>query len=98
MQNQTQPKFIKVRVAVTKLNKSLFFRGKKAIYCDFLLCAKPSEYGDDGFVIQSVTKEQIAAGERGPIVGNWRELSKAKNEPNAAEDECKDDSDDDIPF
>ena len=97
MQNPTQPKYIKAKVDVTKLNKSLFFRGKKGIYCDLLLCAKPSEYGDDGFVLQSVSKAQSAAGERGPIVGNWRELSKAKNEPNG-EDECKDDGDDDIPF
>ena len=94
MQNQTQAKFIKIRVDVTKLNKSLFYHGKKGIYLDLLLCAKPNEYGDDGFVMQSISKEQRNAGKRGSIVGNWRELSKAKNEQNS-EDEG---NDDDIPF
>ena len=30
------------------------------------------KYGDDGYVVQGVTKESREAGVRGKIIGNWR--------------------------
>jgi hypothetical protein len=34
----------------------------------------PDQYGNDGFVCQGVSKEAKAKGERGPIIGNWRNV------------------------
>jgi hypothetical protein len=55
------------------------------------------QYGDDGFVVQSVSKEAREAGVRGPIVGNWRYIgqgasagSNRNNQPEGA--------DEDVPF
>jgi hypothetical protein len=66
-------KRITVKFDVTKLEKSRFFHGKKGIYCNLTLIENPNEYGDDGYVVESLNQEQRDAGERGPIVGNWRE-------------------------
>ena len=32
----------------------------------------PSKFGDDGFAVLEITKEQRDAGEKGPILGNWK--------------------------
>ena len=34
------------------------------------------QYGNDGFITQSVSKEAYQRGEKGPIIGNWRWLKK----------------------
>lgn len=102
---------ITIKLDVTKLQKQRFFHGKKGgIYADLILIEHPNDFGDDGFIAQSVTKEERDAGERGPIVGNWRETNKkplpptpvrqappmpAKPPPNPQADLIEDD---DIPF
>jgi len=96
MQHYTKSKSIrKLRLDVTKLDKTLFYKGSKGIYCDLLLYDKPGAYGDDGIVIQSVSKEQNDAGKRGAIVGNWRELSKARKEQDGEDEGNEDDG---VPF
>lgn len=66
---------IALKIDVTKIDKSRLFEGKKGVYMDCLLMQNKdgeSKYGDDGFIIQSISAEARAAGERGPIIGNWR--------------------------
>ena len=68
---------ITLKINVKKLDKGRFVPGKNgALYTDLALIEHPSEWGDDGFVVQSVSREEREAGEKGPIVGNWRESHK----------------------
>jgi len=90
---------ITIKLNVTKFEKDRFHRGKKGIYADLALVDHPNDYGDDGFVVQTVTKEQYDAGERGPIVGNWRETNKKPApKPEPAQTKAPLPEDDDIPF
>jgi hypothetical protein len=77
---------IVVKLDVTKIDKTRLHEGKKGIYLDALLMHNTGEskYGDDGFIIQSIPKEARDAGERGPIIGNWRYLvsTAANNDSN----------------
>ena len=72
---------ITIKLDVTKLQKERFFKGKKGVYADLVLIEHPNDFGDDGFVTQAITKEERDAGERGPIVGNWKELKKKEPPP-----------------
>jgi hypothetical protein len=67
---------ITIKLDVTKLQKDRFYHGKKGIYAELILIEHSNDFGDDGFVIQSISKEEREAGERGRIVGNWRETNK----------------------
>ncbi len=89
---------IKLKIDVTKINKGDLYEGKKGVYLDATLFHNKdgeSKYGDDGFVVQSIPQERREAGEKGPIIGNWRWLeAKADNRNNEPED--ADNSD--VPF
>lgn len=66
-----------IKLDVTKLDKALFFKGKKGTYADLTLMENadgPDDFGNDGFVSQSVSKEARERGEKGPIVGNWKHI------------------------
>ena len=66
---------IKLKIDVTKIDKSRLFVGAKGTYLDLALFENKDgkgEYGDDGFIVQEVTKEKREAGIKGPIIGNWR--------------------------
>lgn len=68
---------ITLNLDVTKISKELLYKGKKGAYCDLLLMENKDgtdQYGNDGFAVQGVSKERREAGERGPIVGNWKYL------------------------
>ena len=86
---------IAVKIDVKKISKDDLYAGKKGTYLDAILIPNKdgqSEYGDDGFVVQGVSKAKRDAGERGPIVGNWRFLA-GGNGNNQTEDE-----DNSVPF
>jgi hypothetical protein len=73
-----------LHINVEKIEKAELFKGKKGTYMDLLLFENregKDEYGNDGFVVQSISKERKDAGEKGPIVGNWKEVD---TRPNAA--------------
>jgi hypothetical protein len=89
---------ISAKIDVTKLDKSSFFKGAKGTYCDITLIDKPSEYGD-GFIVQDIGKERRLAGERGPIIGNWKETGQAKPQQTApSSSPAYDEDHSDIPF
>ncbi len=65
---------IRLKIDVTKIDKSLLFKGEKGTYCDVTLMDNkdgPDQYGQDGFAVQDVGKARREAGEKGPIIGNW---------------------------
>ena len=89
-----------ININVTKIDKAAIVPGKNGKYIDLFLIENkngPDQYGNDGFVTQGISKERRDAGERGPIVGNWKRLVSRSNvqppqgEPTMVED-------DDIPF
>jgi hypothetical protein len=68
---------IKLKIHTWKIDKGALYEGKNGKYLNCVLFENrdgQSEYGDDGFIVQDITKEQREAGERGPIIGNWRNL------------------------
>ena len=69
---------ITINIDVTKIQKERLKKGK---YLDLVLIEHQSDYGDDGFVAQSVSKEEREEGIKGPIVGNWRETNKKAAPP-----------------
>ena len=79
-----------------KIDKSALYVGEKGTYLDCVLKEKPDEYGNQGFVSQSLLKEARGRGERGPIIGNWKFAGVAKPPPVSKDDPLPDS--DDIPF
>ena len=66
---------ISVKIDVTKIDKARLFQGAKGTYLDlttFIDTDNPSNYGDHGFISQSVSKEERAEGIKTPILGNCK--------------------------
>lgn len=81
---------IALNINVTRIDKTAIHAGKNGKYVD-LLCFDnrngPDQFGNDGFVVQAIPQERKEAGEKGPIVGNFKRLGKpAQNRPNPAPD------------
>jgi hypothetical protein len=85
---------ILLKIDVMKIAKADLYVGQKGTYLDAILIPNTTEskYGDDGFIAQSISKEKREAGQKGPIIGNWRYL--ADDNRNTAP-EVEDDS---VPF
>lgn len=99
---------VTVKLDVTKIDKSRIFEGKKGKYLDlitFIDTEKEDQYGNHGFISQSVSKEEREAGVRTPILGNVkaRELTRgggsgASQGGESFQQPSTDDFDDQIPF
>ena len=66
---------ISIKLDVTKIVKERLFKGERGTYLDlttFIDTDKPSQYGDHGFVSQTVSKDEKAKGIQTPILGNCR--------------------------
>lgn len=94
-----------VKIDVTKINKEYLFKGNKGTYLDVLLHDNRDgrdEYGNDGMVTQSIPKDLREQGQKGPIIGSWRDLdTRPKAQQSAPKPPlCRttDDSGDDLPF
>ena len=62
---------ITLNIDVTKIDKARLFKGKQGTYLDCVLIATPdSQYGHDYMIVQSTTKAEREAGQRGAILGN----------------------------
>lgn len=91
----------KANLDVTKIDKSAIHVGAKGKYIDVLFFDNrdgTDEYGNDGFVVQSISKERRDAGERGPIIGNWKESEPIQPQSNQSSVGQNSDDGDDIPF
>jgi hypothetical protein len=63
------------KIDVSKIDKTALFKGAKGIYLDIVIWDNKDgtdQYGNDGFITQDIGKARRDAGERGPIIGNWR--------------------------
>jgi len=64
---------LSVKIDVSKINKDRLFKGEKGTYLDlttFIDTENAGQYGDHGFIAQSVSKEEREAGVKGEILGN----------------------------
>ena len=64
---------ISVSIDVTKIEKARLFKGAKGTYLDltaFVDLDEQGQYGDNGMIVQSVSKEERQQGVKGPILGN----------------------------
>ena len=78
---------ISLKIDVSLLDKTRFFRSQKPakdghlpIYADIILVPSregKDQYGNDGFVAQSASKEEKAAGLKLPILGNYKTIGAA---------------------
>lgn len=101
---------ISIRIDVTKIEKERLYKGKKGTYLDlttFIDTEETDEYENNGFISQSVTKEEREQKTQTPILGNCKvfykdgtnshEKRKDEYEKGAAEAKAAF-NDDDIPF
>jgi hypothetical protein len=67
---------ISVRINLNQIEKAKLYTGAKGTYLDAVIFLKDEvdQYGNSGMVVQSVTAEQRAAGEKGNILGNVKVL------------------------
>jgi hypothetical protein len=95
---------ISVRIDVTKIDKSRLYKGAKGTYLDlttFVDTDQQDQYENNGFISQSLTKEEREAKAQTPILGNVKVFytdgaaSQAKAQ---VADMSIEEMDEDIPF
>ena len=93
---------VNLSIDVSKIDKSKLYQGKKGTYLDmtaFIDTDEEGQYGDNGMITQSLSKEERDSGDKGAILGNakvfWTEGGKKKK--SAPKQEAVD-FDDDVPF
>ena len=70
----------RLKINVKLIDKSAMFEGAKGTYLDLTLMDNrdgPDQYGNDGFIVQDIGKERREAGQKGPIIGNWKHVNAA---------------------
>lgn len=82
-------KTISLKIDVTKIDKNKLFKGKKGTYLDAVLFynSEKDQYDNNGMIVQSVSKEERDAGNRGAILGNAKEFGTQQTDINDIDDE-----------
>jgi hypothetical protein len=66
---------VKLKIDVSKIDKSLLYKGAKGIYLDatvFVDLDTEDKYGNSGMITQDESKQNRDAGHNGPILGNCK--------------------------
>jgi hypothetical protein len=94
---------ITAKIDVTKINKQYIFDGKKGKYIDLVLFENKDgtdRFENDGMVVQGLPKEARDRGEKGPILGNFKNVkqqSRQQQQTTKATPTSQSDPDD-VPF
>jgi hypothetical protein len=93
---------LSVRIDVTKIDKARLYAGAKGTYLDlttFVDTEEKDQYENNGFISQSVDKEEREQGVQTPILGNVKVFftDGAQSSPQSAP-QSKTVIDEDIPF
>ena len=96
----------RLKIDVTKIDKTALYKGEKGTYLDITLLDNregTDQYGNDGMIVQDIGKQRREAGEKGPILGNWkfigeRPVQRSLPPAPASTPDIEDNDDDDIPF
>lgn len=78
--NQTNT-MIRLSINTSKIDKTALIEGKTGKFLDITLMDNrdgQDKFGNDGFAVQGLGKERREAGERGPIIGNWKHVGTDK--------------------
>ena len=69
-------KLISLNIDVSKIDAKRLYKGKKGQYLSATLFLKEEvdQYGNNGFIVESITKEEREAGQKGTIIGNAKFL------------------------
>lgn len=81
---------IKYKINLSKVDKKTLLEGEQGIWLFGAILENrdgPSKYGNDGFIVQDISKEAREAGERGPIIGNWTYVKKKDTEKHNDKDQ-----------
>jgi hypothetical protein len=63
-------------INLSKIDKAHLVKGEKGIYLNLTAIETPNnQYDHDWMVVQGVSKEAREAGEKGPILGNGKNLA-----------------------
>ena len=70
---------LSLQIDVNKIDKSRLKpvtrkNGEQAIFLDLVTFDRVDEHGNEGFITQSLTKDERASGMKLPILGNWKTL------------------------
>jgi len=83
--SQTKPNQMqRLRIDVTKIDKTALYKGAKGTYLDITLLDNrdgTDQYGNDGMIVQDIGKDRREAGEKGAILGNWRHVETRQPAP-----------------
>jgi len=65
-------KLISLNIDVSKIDAKRLYKGKKGQYLSATLFLKEDvdQYGNNGFIVESITKEEREKGQKGTIIGN----------------------------
>jgi len=65
-------KLISLNIDVSKIDAKRLYKGKKGQYLSATLFLKEEvdQYGNNGFIVESITKEEREKGQKGTIIGN----------------------------
>jgi hypothetical protein len=76
-------KMIALKIDVTKIDKARLFQGQKGTYLDAVvfLDDEADQYGNNGMITQSVSKEERESGVKGAILGNCKVIGAAAPAP-----------------
>ena len=92
---------ISVRIDVTKIDKSRLYKGSKGTYLDlttFVDTEEKDQYENNGFISQSLTKEEREQKVQTPILGNVKVFYTDGAAAPAVSDMSLAEMDEDIPF
>jgi len=93
---------IKIKLDVTKIDKSRLYKGAKGTYLDLVVYENesPDKYGNDYSVKQNCTKEERDAGVKMPYIGDGKRIGQkaapqrtTRNIPRAQPAQDEDDGD-----
>jgi len=90
-----------IRINVSKIDKTALYDGKNGKYLDLVMFENKNgedQYGNLGFVTQDIGKDRRLAGEKGPIIGNFKELQSRASNDTSNNSAPIDQNGDDIPF
>jgi len=74
---------VSLKIDVSKIDKTRLFEGAKGTYLDatvFIDINNEDQYGNNGFIAQSVSKEEREQGAKGAILGNVKVFYKDNSE------------------
>ena len=72
-----EKQLISLNLNLSLVNEARLYSGKKGKYLSAVLYLTPTvdQYGNNGFIVESVSKEERQAGQRGTILGNAKILT-----------------------